>query len=81
MENQTLSDLERMKAERQRAEEEYRASLDAQLEAKRIEREGIASMEDLIFYINYRKEQAKKANRQLFIIMNHFFILFQSTSS
>ena len=46
------TDLEKLNKDRRRAEEEYLASQQAMLEIRRIQRDGINNVEDLVLYVN-----------------------------
>jgi len=48
--NKMESDLEKMNKDRRKAEEEYLASQEQQLEMQRIEKEGILGVDDLVTY-------------------------------
>ena len=57
--NKTNSDLEKMKMDRKRAEEEYLNSMNRRLEVERITREGIKTQEELILYLQEGIENVK----------------------
>lgn len=46
------SDLEKMNKDRRKAEEEYLDSQQAMLEVRRIQRDGISNVEELILYVS-----------------------------
>ena len=57
--SKTSSDLEKMKKDRRRAEEEYLNSMNRRLEVERITREGIKTQEELILYLQEGIENVK----------------------
>lgn len=59
MEKKNLTDLERMDADRRKAEEAYLESQQNMLNVKRIMREGISDVEDLLAYLVACIEDAK----------------------
>ena len=52
MGKQVESDLEKMNKDRRKAEEEYLDSQQAMLEVRRIQRDGISNVEELILYVS-----------------------------
>ena len=59
MTNKVASDLEKMKADRRKAEEAYIDSMNRRLEVERITREGIRTQEELILYLQDGIENVK----------------------
>ena len=57
--SKTSSDLEKMKADRRRAEEEYLNSMNRRLEVERISKEGIKTQDELILYLQEGIENVK----------------------
>ena len=57
--SKTNSDLEKMKKDRRRAEEEYLNSMNRRLEVERITREGIKTQDELILYLQEGIENVK----------------------
>jgi len=53
------SDLEKMKKDRRRAEEEYLNTMNRRIEVERITREGIKTQGELILYLRERVDGAK----------------------
>ena len=53
------SDLDKMKKDRRRAEEEYLNSMNRRLEVERITREGIKTQDELILYLQEGIENVK----------------------
>ena len=58
MSKKVVSDLEKMKADRKRAEEEYLNSMNQRLEVQRLTQEGIVTRDELITYLREVIEEA-----------------------
>ena len=57
--SKTSTDLDKLKADRQRAEREYIDSMNRRLEVERITREGIKTQDELILYLQEGIENVK----------------------